>query len=290
MIDHQIGFSRRLMLGAGAVALLSGCGSGGAGRAARTLSPAAGPSAPAQAPPQSPVPASSAEPAARAPEPAPADTPDGAPDVPEYHLHAGPMTLALTFDDGPAPATTDQILATLRRHGVTATFFMIGANVEKYPDVVRRVVEDGHRLGNHTWSHPDLGTLSAAEVRDELERTNEIIARAGRTDPPTLFRAPGGNFTKASLAVGAAMGLRPVSWSVDPEDWSRPGTDAIVERVMSQSRTGSIVLEHDGCLTPELVPAPGGPADRSQTVEALARYLPQLIDAGYRFATVGPAA
>ncbi|WP_280723453.1 polysaccharide deacetylase family protein [Kitasatospora sp. MAA4] len=293
MIDHQIGFSRRFLLGAGGAALLAGCAPAGGARTASgsAASPAAGSAASPAAGSAAPVSASaaavSASPAAEAP-PAPVDRPEGAPDVPEYRLHAGPMTLALTFDDGPAPASTAQILATLRRYGVTATFFMIGANVAKYPDVVRQVADEGHRLGNHTWSHPDLGTLSAARIREELERTGEAVARAGRTDPPKLFRAPYGNFSTASLAVAAELGLRPISWSVDPEDWSRPGTDAIVERVMTGARTGSIVLEHDGCLIDEAVPTPGGPADRTQTVDALARYLPQLVDAGYRFAAVGP--
>ncbi|GAA1234366.1 hypothetical protein GCM10009665_25730 [Kitasatospora nipponensis] len=197
------------------------------------------------------------------------------------------MTAALTFDDGPSPRYTPQILALLRRFVDSATFFMIGANVEKYPDVARQVADEGHRLGNHTYSHPDLGKLSAARVRDEIQRTGDLIARATGTPPPTLFRAPGGYFTPASLAVCADLRLRPVSWSVDPQDWSNPGTDAIVRHVVAHTRTGSIVLEHDGCLTDRPI-APGGPADRSQTVAALAAYLPRLIDAGLHFATVAP--
>ncbi|MFD9592960.1 hypothetical protein ACFWA9_09385 [Kitasatospora sp. NPDC059973] len=84
------------------------------------------------------------------------------------------------------------------------------------------------------------------------------------------------------------LGLRPVSWSVDPEDWSNPGADVIVDRVLAEARTGSIVLNHDGCLTPEFLPARGGPAGRSQTVAAVRPYLPRLVDAGYRF--TGPTA
>ena len=194
--------------------------------------------------------------------------------MPEYHLNAGPKTLALTFDDGPAPASTAQILAILRRYGVTATFFMIGANVEKYPDVVRQVADEGHRLGNHTWSHPDLGN-ALRHPDPRRARTHRRGRRARRADRsaeavPRALR----NFSTASVAVAAELGLRPISWSVDPEDWSRPGTDTIVERVMSGARTGAIVLEHDGCLIDEAVPTPGGPADRQQTVEALAATCP----------------
>ena len=282
MTDRQNGFPRRLLFGAGGIALLGGCASAtrAAQRAAaRAASPARAVRASASASASTRGEARSGDAAVTAARAA------GHPVEPEHHVRAGPMTLALTFDDGPSPVYTDQVLALLRRHRVTATFFLIGENVLKYPDVVRRTLADGHRVGNHTWSHPDLGRLTGAQVRDELERTSELIAGVGRTDPPTLFRAPGGYFTDASLEICAELGLRPVSWSVDPEDWSNPGTDAIVDQVLRHARTGSIVLEHDGCLTPDPI-VPGGPADRSQTVAALADYLPQLIDAGYRFTAV----
>ena len=264
-MNRQTGFSRRLLFSAGGVALLSCCP---AARAFGVTTRA----------PQRP-----ADPSLTAGRPAlrPATEPD-------YYVQGGPMALALTFDDGPSPVYTGQVLAILRRHGVTATFFMIGANVQKYPDVLRQVLADGHRVGNHTWSHPDLGKRSDTQVREEIERTSDIIARVGRRQPPTLFRAPYGYFPPVSFAVCADLGLRPISWSVDPRDWSNPGTTAIVDTVMSRTRTGSIVLEHDGCLIDGPI-LPGGPADRSQTVHALARYLPRLIDNGYRFTVPGPA-
>ncbi len=257
--SNQTRLSRRLFLGAGSIALFSRC------------------------PPASAVTVAPERAAAAAPPPAQAAEPP----APDHHVDAGPMTAALTFDDGPSPVYTAQVLALLRRYDVTATFFMIGANVEKYPDVVRQAVGEGHRLGNHTWSHPNLGELTDTQVRDEIGRTGDIIARAGRTTAPNLFRAPGCNFTKASLAICADLGLRPISWSVDPRDWSRPGTDVIINNILTHTTTGSIVLEHDGCLIEGPI-TPGGPADRSQTVAALADYLPRLIDAGYRFTAVGP--
>ncbi|MDH6115293.1 peptidoglycan/xylan/chitin deacetylase (PgdA/CDA1 family) [Kitasatospora sp. MAP12-15] len=277
MTDSQTSFSRRLLLAAGGATLLSSCAAAGTTVSAPTHS--AKPPAPAGE-------TASASPAAQT-SASPAEPPAESPAEPAFTVDAGPMTAALTFDDGPSPIYTAQILALLRQYGVTATFFMIGANVEKYPDVVRQVVDEGHRLGNHTWSHPDLGDLSDAQIRDEIERTSDLIATVGRTRPPVLFRAPGGNFTPASLTICADLGLRPISWSVDPMDWSRPGTDVIVATVMDHTRTGSIVLEHDGCLTDQPI-TPGGPADRSQTVAALADYLPRLLHAGYRFTTVGP--
>ncbi|GAB2714882.1 polysaccharide deacetylase family protein [Kitasatospora kifunensis] len=211
----------------------------------------------------------------------PADTPQ-TPGEADSMVHAGPKTVALTFDDGPNPIDTPRVLEILREHGVIATFFMIGMNVKRYPDTVRAVLAQGHRIANHTWSHPDLGTLSKDGVRNELERTSDLIAETcGHR--PVLFRAPGGFFTQNSYEVCAEMGLRPVLWDVDPEDWSDPGPDTIVQRVLSSIRTGSIVLNHDGALTDGLITAPGSDGDRSQTVDALRSYLPQLIDAGYRF-------
>ncbi|WP_266290751.1 polysaccharide deacetylase family protein [Kitasatospora sp. NBC_01287] len=197
-------------------------------------------------------------------------------------MHGGPKVVALTFDDGPSPIDTPHVLDILREHGVTATFFMIGMNVKRYPDTVRQVVEAGHQVGNHTWSHPDLGTLSRAGVRREIERTSDIIATTCG-ERPALFRAPGGHFTRNSYAVCADLGLRSICWNVDPEDWSNPGAAAITSRVLSTTRTSSIVLNHDGCLTDTLITAPGGPGDRSQTVDALRVYLPKLLAAGYRF-------
>lgn len=194
------------------------------------------------------------------------------------------MVMALTFDDGPSPQYTPQVLDILRDHGVQATFFVCGDNVLQYPDVVRRIVAEGHVLGNHTWSHPELDGLPAAEVRDQIQRTQDAITDiSGRT--PTLFRAPYGDFADAALAVCADLGLRPISWSVDPTDWANPGSEVIANRVLAGAATGAIVLDHDGTEGGDDNPAPGSGGDRSQTVAALSTYLPQLIDAGYAFTT-----
>ncbi|MDJ0382560.1 polysaccharide deacetylase family protein [Streptomyces sp. G-G2] len=211
--------------------------------------------------------------------------PTGPVPVPERLVQDGERALALTFDDGPSPIYTPQVLAVLRRYGVTATFFMLGVNAAKYPWVVRQVAEEGHVLGNHTWSHPALRTLTAAQVRDEIERTNDVLARTGPGGPPTLFRAPGGRFVPAALHVCADLGLRPISWSIDSADWTNPGVDRICDTVLSRAATGSIVLHHDGFLSHSAVPEHQGLADRTQTVAALRAYLPHLIDGGYRFTT-----
>ncbi|GAA2794249.1 hypothetical protein GCM10010441_19380 [Kitasatospora paracochleata] len=197
---------------------------------------------------------------------------------PEYYLRQGPRTIALTIDDGPDPRYTPAILDILARHGVTATFCMVGQNAAASPELVRRVAAAGHQLANHTWSHPDdLAKLTADQIQHEIELANRALHDATGVFP-TFFRAPGGAFTRTALATCARLGLEPLAWSVDPDDWKRPGTDKIVDTVLRTTRTGSIILNHDG----------GG--DRAQTVAALATYLPRLLDSGYRFANPAPSA
>ncbi|WP_188309039.1 polysaccharide deacetylase family protein [Streptomyces sp. CBMA123] len=189
---------------------------------------------------------------------------------PVYELDPAQRVVALTIDDGPDPRYTPQVLALLQQHGIRATFFLIGENAVEHPALVREIADRGHHIANHTWTHPDLRHMSESAVRDELERTSDLLQRTtGRL--PTWFRAPGGDFSPVSLRVAADLGLRNMSWTVDPRDWSRPGTSAIIDTVLKEVRPGSIVLNHDG----------GG--DRSQTVAALKTYLPVLIDSGYLF-------
>jgi peptidoglycan-N-acetylglucosamine deacetylase len=192
------------------------------------------------------------------------------PAEPVYYIDDGPMTVALTIDDGPSPVYTPQVLGVLEEHGVTATFSMVGQNVAYYPQVVREVARAGHLIANHTWSHQDLATLPVAAMREEVSRAAvEIHAATGRQ--PTLFRAPYGAWSPALLEYCTTQGLTPLDWSVDPRDWARPGVAAIVQDILRTTRSGSIILEHDG----------GG--DRSQTVAALKIVLPSLLDKGFRF-------
>ena len=184
----------------------------------------------------------------------------------------GPKVVALTIDDGPSPVYTPQILRILRRYGVTASFSMVGLNAAAYPGVAREVAAAGHMIVNHTWNHYNLGHMSAAGVWDEIaQATDAIHAATGKR--PGMFRAPYGVWPPAVFSYCAQAGLTPLAWSVDPRDWSRPGVRAIARTIMSDTRTGSVILEHDG----------GG--NRSQTVAALKRWLPRLLDAGYQFTT-----
>jgi peptidoglycan/xylan/chitin deacetylase (PgdA/CDA1 family) len=189
---------------------------------------------------------------------------------PVYYINDGPMTVALTIDDGPSPVYTPQVLRVLAQHGVTATFSMVGQNVGRYPWVARDVAAAGHAIANHTWSHANLAVLPAVAVGDQIARaTGAIQAATGQS--PTLFRAPYGAWSPGLLDYCAAQGLTPLDWSVDPRDWARPGVAAIAADILRTTRAGSIILEHDG----------GG--DRSQTVAALKIVLPRLLDEGFRF-------
>ena len=187
-----------------------------------------------------------------------------------WYVDDGPKVIALTIDDGPSPVYTPQILALLARHKITAAFSMVGENVRDYPGVAREVAAAGHTIVNHTWDHAYLTRLGATRTSAEIDQAaTEIHAATGAV--PRMFRAPYGAWTPAALTHCAEKGLTPLDWSVDPRDWSRPGVTAIVNTIMATTRTGSIILEHDG----------GG--DRSQTVSALKIAIPRLLDEGYRF-------
>ncbi|MET9403492.1 polysaccharide deacetylase family protein [Kitasatospora sp. NPDC002965] len=263
---------------------IAGCrgpAEGGGGGAAEGAE-AAGPPGPG-AVPGSADPSPPAEPSP-SPSPSAAPSPTAAPSVPPpvaraltaaetrpvYELDAERRVVALTIDDGPDPRHTPTVLALLEQYGIRATFFLIGENAVEHPGLVREIAARGHHIANHTWSHPDLRSLSESKVREELERTSDVLHRStGKV--PTWFRAPGGDWSSTSLKVSADLGMRPMAWSVDPRDWARPGTGVITDRILKDVRPGAIVLNHDG----------GG--DRSQTVAALKTYLPVLIDSGYRF-------
>jgi peptidoglycan/xylan/chitin deacetylase (PgdA/CDA1 family) len=196
----------------------------------------------------------------------------GSGDRPMYYIDDGRKAIALTIDDGPSPVYTPQLLRLLSRYRVTATFSMIGANVAAHPALAREVADAGHMIVNHTWTHANLAALAPAAVQDQMSRATDAIHRATGT-VPGMFRAPYGAWSPAVLKRCQQMRLAPLDWSVDPRDWARPGAGAIVTNIMGNTRTGSIILEHDG----------GG--DRSQTVAALEVVLPRLLAAGFRFRT-----
>jgi peptidoglycan/xylan/chitin deacetylase (PgdA/CDA1 family) len=275
----RAGMTRRLLLTAGGLTLIGAC-------APETIKPVAGQGS---RPGTHPVPGTAA--GTRPPGQHTPAHPEGTPAAhahlakadrpsrhgsgagqPLYHLDDGPKVIALTIDDGPDPVYTPQVLRLLAKYHVTATFSMIGLQVNAHPGVAREVAAAGHLIANHTWSHLNLAWQGLPAITDQMDRaTAEIHAVTGRL--PDLFRAPYGAWSPAVLRQCARTGMTPLAWSVDPRDWSRPGIPAIIANIMRNTRTGSIILEHDG----------GG--NRAQTVAALTQVIPRLQAAGFHFTT-----
>jgi peptidoglycan/xylan/chitin deacetylase (PgdA/CDA1 family) len=179
-------------------------------------------------------------------------------------------TMLLTFDDGPHPDYTPHILDTLAKYDVRATFFVCGEMADWNRDLLARMADEGHAVGNHTWTHPLLTERTRRQIRSELESTCDVIEKA-YGQRPQWFRAPYGAWNRTVFQVEAELGMEPLAWTVDSLDWTTPGTSTIVERVEHGAGSGVVVLSHDA----------GG--ERTQTVRALRRYLPKLLDEGYHF-------
>jgi peptidoglycan/xylan/chitin deacetylase (PgdA/CDA1 family) len=180
------------------------------------------------------------DPAAPAPDPAGPAAP--APDPAAKGCSAG--TVALTFDDGPGPYTA-QVLDLLARNRVRATFFVVGEQVQARPGLIRRIVAGGHRVQNHTWSHPNLTILSPARVRAQLTRTTAAITAAG-APKPTQVRPPYGAVNGAVLRAMTAQGLTPIRWTIDTNDWRGRSAAQIRNTVLDRLQPGAVVLMHDG--------------------------------------------
>ncbi|MER5812830.1 polysaccharide deacetylase family protein [Streptomyces sp. NPDC002033] len=177
--------------------------------------------------------------------------------------------MVLTFDDGPDPRYTPAILDTLARHGVRAMFFVCGEMATDNRDLLRRMVSEGHVIGNHTWTHPLIPSLGRGALESEIGRTSDVVQQTVG-EAPVWFRAPYGAWNRAAFEIGADLGMEPMAWTVDTLDWKEPGTGAIVSRALDGAAPGAIVLNHDA----------GG--NRSQSVQAVATYLPELLARGYR--------
>lgn len=197
-----------------------------------------------------------------------------------YTAQPDEKAIALTFDDGPWPETTDQILDILEENGAKATFFTIGNQISSYADSVRRANQMGCQVCTHSWDHAagsgdgtNLTLMTSQEQIDEILKGYQAIADVLGEEPEHIMRAPGGNFYGNLIDTLWQYVDVEVGWDVDTEDWRLPGSDAIAERLLSV-QSGQVVLMHDG----------GG--DRTQTVEALRIALPQLKAQGYKFVTI----
>lgn len=179
--------------------------------------------------------------------------------------------VALTFDDGPHPTLTPQLLDFLAVNRIRATFYLIGSRVAQHPQLAARIAAEGHEIGNHTWSHPSLVGHSDVQVLAQVDRTNEAV-RAATGLVPVNMRPPYGEFTpRQRLMLHQARGMPTVLWSVDPEDWRRPGSSVVADRIVRLSRPGDVVLAHD---------------IHAATVRAMPATVAGLHARGFRFATM----
>jgi peptidoglycan/xylan/chitin deacetylase (PgdA/CDA1 family) len=186
-------------------------------------------------------------------------------------VHVDGPYIAMTFDDGPNATLTPKLLDILAVHHIKATFFVIGENVAQHPEVVARAAREGHEIGNHSWSHPNFGKMSDDAVRRELRRTADAIKSATGTGP-TLMRPPYGSLTaRQKRWIHDEFGYQIILWDVDPLDWKRPGPAVVCNRILKETRPGSIVLSHDI--------HPG-------TIEAMPSTFDQLEVKGFKFVTV----
>ena len=178
--------------------------------------------------------------------------------------------IAMSFDDGPSPTLTPRLLDILKQRGIKVTFFVIGQNVEHAPEIVARAAAEGHEIGNHTWDHPALTKLSDGRIQDEINKTSEAIFKAiGKK--PVLLRPPYGAMNARVHRIVEQDGMKVVLWSVDPNDWKRPGSSVVERRILAGAKPGAIILSHDI--------HPG-------TIEAMPATLDALLAKGYKFVTV----
>ncbi|WP_019123232.1 polysaccharide deacetylase family protein [Brevibacillus massiliensis] len=200
-------------------------------------------------------------------------------DFPDLLFYYGPRTekkVALTFDDGPDAFYTRKILGILQENGIHATFFIVGRQAKKHPEVVKEIARAGHVLGNHTWGHHNLAKMPEQDVQTEIAKTDEILYSLLGYHP-ALLRPPFGSTTAEVVAEAAAMQYKVVNWSVDTRDWAGTPTIEILEKVQQQVKPGAIILQH--C-------AGGRQNDLSNTLAALPLIIAMLKAQGYTFVTV----
>lgn len=188
--------------------------------------------------------------------------------------------VVLTFDDGPNPRYTPAILDVLREKGVKATFFVVGKHVEKYPEIARKIVLEGHEIGNHTYTHRDLVPASRRTVLKEIKQAEQVIQKICGVKA-SFFRPPRGLYSEPVRQLVVERGYTMVLWSVSTLDWSVLTANMILRRVKKYARNGSIILFHDGGA---LLKREGGLRDR--TVKALSEVIDYLSSQNLQFVTV----
>ena len=183
------------------------------------------------------------------------------------------MKIALTFDDGPHPRYTPQILDVLDSYGIKATFFVVGINARNYPDALSAVIKRGHEIGNHTYTHPHVSCLNTDTLTIEVEKCESEIYEL--TDHKTkIFRPPEGMIDADVRAVLRGLDYKVIMWDIDTRDWAHESPEKIAENVISNVTSGDIILMHDYI------------GHNSPTVEAIKLFIPILLEKGYKFVVI----
>jgi len=178
--------------------------------------------------------------------------------------------IALTFDDGPVPGATPRILQVLDKKNVKATFFVVGKMVEKYPWLLKQISTEGHDMGNHTYSHRDLTTLSKEDILKELDKTRKLIKEITGKDT-YLFRPPGGRYDNKVIVTTTLTGYKMILWTDYPEDYGCSSSRLIYEKATSKAKNEGIILLHNGL---------------DATLEVLPEIISELKKEGYKFLTI----
>jgi len=185
----------------------------------------------------------------------------------------GQKLIALTFDDGPHEKFTNEILNILDEYGVKATFFIIGENAEKHPEIVKKIHDLGHEIGNHTYSHIFINKVSKNSLKSEIMKTEEILEKI-TGQKPKLFRPPGGAYNNSCVSTLNELGYSCILWSFDSRDWTLPDASKVISEATYKTKEGDILLFHDfnqkGSPTPTII----------KTI------IPLLINSGFKFVTV----
>lgn len=211
------------------------------------------------------------KPAAPATEAPSAPAKPAGPKVVYSSVHVDGPYIAMTFDDGPNPVQTPRLLEMLAKRNIKATFYVVGECVKEYPATLQQIVKEGHEIGNHSWSHPNLGKMSDAAVKEQLQSTHDLVLKTAGV-PPKSLRPPYGSFSaRQQQWANHEFGYKTILWSVDPFDWKKPGSNVITQRILSQTQNGGIILSHD---------------IHKQTIDAMEATLDGLIAKGFKFVTV----
>lgn len=183
------------------------------------------------------------------------------------------MKIALTFDDGPHPRYTPQILDILDKYGIKATFFAIGINADRYPDTMEMVISRGHEIGNHTYTHPHVDRIDSLTLHGEIEKCESALF--SHTDYKTkLFRPPEGMIDGYVKSVIKQLDYKVILWDIDTMDWAHTPPDVIADNVIKNVSSGDIILMHDYI------------SYYSPTPEALEQFIPVLLEKGYKFVVI----